>query len=47
MSKMGLHDPFGYLTHKLWPNEGPRIKVGLIKRNETPTITTFRAFRIW
>jgi hypothetical protein len=21
MSKMGLHDPFGYSKHKLWPNE--------------------------
>ncbi len=23
MSKMGLHDPFGHLKHKLWPKEGP------------------------
>jgi hypothetical protein len=22
MSKMGLHDPFGYLKHKLWLKEG-------------------------
>jgi len=22
MSKMGLHNPFGYLKHKLWPKEG-------------------------
>ncbi len=22
MSKMGSHDPFGYLKHKLWPKEG-------------------------
>jgi hypothetical protein len=21
MSKMGLHDPFGHLKHKLWPKE--------------------------
>ncbi len=27
MSKMGLHDPFGHLKHKLWPKEGPRIKL--------------------
>jgi hypothetical protein len=27
MSKMGLHDPFGYLKHKLWPKERPRIKL--------------------
>jgi hypothetical protein len=25
MSKMGLHDPFGYLKHKLWPNEWMRV----------------------
>jgi hypothetical protein len=23
MSKMGSHDPFEYLKHKLWPKEGP------------------------
>jgi len=22
MSKMGLHDPFGHLKHKLWPKKG-------------------------
>jgi hypothetical protein len=27
MSKMGLHDPFGYLKHKLWPKEGSGIKL--------------------
>jgi len=26
MSKMSLHDPFGYLKHKLWPKEGLRVK---------------------
>jgi hypothetical protein len=25
MSKMGLHDPFGYLKHKLWPKEGSGV----------------------
>ncbi len=24
---MGLHDPFGYLKHKLWPKEGSGIVV--------------------
>jgi len=24
---MGLHDPFGHLKHKLWPKEGPRVKL--------------------
>jgi len=27
MFEMGLHDPFVYLKDKLWPNEGPRIKL--------------------
>jgi hypothetical protein len=25
MSKMGLHDPFGHLKHKLWPKEGSGV----------------------
>ncbi len=25
MFKMGLHDPFGHLKHKLWPKEASRI----------------------
>jgi hypothetical protein len=24
---MGLHDPFGYLKHKLWPKEGSKVKL--------------------
>ncbi len=27
MSKMGLHVPFEYLKHKLWPKEGLGVKV--------------------
>ncbi len=27
MSKMGSHDSFEYLKHKLWPKEGWGIKV--------------------
>jgi len=27
MSKMGLHDPFGYLKHKLWPKERLGVKL--------------------
>jgi len=30
MSKMGSHDPFGKLKHKLWPKEGPGIIANLI-----------------
>ncbi len=29
MFKMGLHDPFGHLTHKLWPKERPRVKLAI------------------
>jgi len=29
MSKMGLHDPFGHLKHKLWPKEGPGVKLAI------------------
>jgi hypothetical protein len=25
MSKMGSHDPFGHLKHKLWPKERPEV----------------------
>jgi hypothetical protein len=27
MSKMGLHEPFGRLQHKLWQKEGPRVNL--------------------
>jgi hypothetical protein len=27
MPKIGLHDPFGYLKHKLWPKEGSGVKL--------------------
>jgi hypothetical protein len=27
MSKMGSHDPFGHLKHKLWPKEGLHTKL--------------------
>jgi hypothetical protein len=36
MSKMGLHDPFGHLKHKLWPKEGLSIK-----SQELPPISLF------
>jgi hypothetical protein len=43
MSKMGSHDPFGYLKHKLWPKEGQGIKLSIwlliIKRWESPLFT--------
>jgi hypothetical protein len=40
MSKMGLHDQFGHLKHKLWPKEGSKIKLAVwlltIKSQESP-----------
>ncbi len=30
MFKMGLHDPFGYFKHKLWPKEGLKPTIVLI-----------------
>ncbi len=29
MSKMGSHDPFGHLKHKLWPKERSRVKLAV------------------
>jgi len=29
MSKISLHDPFGYYKHKLWPKEGLGIKLAI------------------
>jgi hypothetical protein len=29
MSKMGSHDPFGHLKHKLWPKEGLEVKLAI------------------
>jgi hypothetical protein len=46
MSKMGLHNPFGYLKHKLWPKERPGVKVPLwfstIKSYESPRLSVCR-----
>jgi hypothetical protein len=40
MSKMGSHDPFGYLKHKLWPKERPKVKLAIwlltTKSRESP-----------
>jgi hypothetical protein len=40
MSKMSLHDPFGYLQHKLWPKERLGVKLPIwlptTKSQESP-----------
>jgi len=38
MSKMGSHDPFGHLKHKLWPKEGP----GTLKVDNRPNFLAWR-----
>jgi len=53
MSKMGSHDPFGYLKHKLWLKEWLGIKVPIwlptIKSQESPwsTMCRWRATYHW
>jgi hypothetical protein len=27
---MASHEPFGHLQHKLWPKEGPRVKLAIL-----------------
>jgi hypothetical protein len=43
MSKMGSHDPFGCLKHKLWPKKGSRVKLSIwlstTKSQELPWFT--------
>jgi hypothetical protein len=29
MSKMGSHDPFGHMQHKLWPKGRPTVKLAI------------------
>jgi hypothetical protein len=38
MSKMSLHDPFGYLKHKLWPKEGLGVNCQFDSRCRNPTL---------
>jgi len=36
MSKMGSHFSFGHLKHKLWPKEGPGVKLPVKLVDLTP-----------
>ncbi len=48
MSKMGLHDSFGYLKHKLWPKEGSIIELPFKFRNRPNFLTCrWRATYCW
>jgi hypothetical protein len=29
MLKMGLHEPFGHLQHKLWQKKKPKVKLAI------------------
>jgi hypothetical protein len=46
MSKIGLHDPFKHLKHKLWPKEGPWVKLAVwfstTKIRESPQFPSYR-----
>jgi hypothetical protein len=46
MSKVGSHDPFGHLKHKLWPKERPKVKLAIwlptTKSQESPNFLVFR-----
>ncbi len=46
MCKMGSHDPFRHLKHKLWPKEGSGVKLAVsfptIKSWESPNFLMFR-----
>jgi len=37
MSKMGSHCSFGHMKHKLWPKEGPGVK--LAAESQTANLT--------
>ncbi len=40
MSKMGSHDPFGSLKHKLWPKERSKVKLKVIKKGGRQLLKT-------
>jgi len=43
---MGLHDPFGYLKHKLWPKERPKVNLTIwlptTKSRKSPWFTCMK-----
>jgi hypothetical protein len=48
MFKMGSHDPFGYLKHKLWPKEGQFDSRPLKVRNRPDLLACrWRATYLW
>jgi hypothetical protein len=54
MSKMGSHDPFGHLQHKLWPKERSGVKLaiwlptmGSRWRCNMPLESSRRGLKLW
>jgi hypothetical protein len=47
MSKMGLHDPFGHLKHKLWPQERLGVKLVIwLSTTKSQESTRFPFFQV-
>jgi hypothetical protein len=49
MSKMGSHEPFGYLKHKLWPKEGGQFDSRPLEVGNCPNLLmcSWRAIYLW
>ncbi len=51
MSKMGLHDPFRHLKHKLWPKKRSEVKLAIwfptIKSQESPQFPCVQVAYRW
>ncbi len=47
MSKMGSHDPFGHVQHKLWPNERSGVKLAIwLTTTESQESTQFHCVQV-
>jgi len=47
MSKMALHEPFGHMQPKLWPKEGPRVKLAIwLPTTKSQETTRFRCVQV-
>jgi len=47
MSKMGSHDPFGHLKHKLWPKKKPKVKLTIwLSTTKSQELTWFPCVQV-
>jgi hypothetical protein len=47
MSRMGSHDPFGYMKHKLWPKERSRVKLAVwLPTTKSQELTRFLCVQV-